>query len=92
MDIVFNAGWELVLDEVSSRMLEKIAADVETDAKSACPVKSGRLRDSIDHRMEAPDHAVVFSDVPYAAFVEEGTRHMPAEPYLRPALYKQRDA
>lgn len=91
MDIRLNAGFQEFLDANVRDLLKHLGEEVAVDAKAACPVRTGRLRDSIDSRVEG-DTAVVFSDVPYAAYVEEGTRHMAAEPYFRPALYKPRDS
>lgn len=49
----------------------------------------GRLRASITHNLGIDSrglYARVGSDVEYAPFVELGTRHMDARPFLRPAL------
>lgn len=89
MDIVMNAGFEEFVNANARDLLAHLGEEVAADAKAACPVRTGNLRDSIASRMDG-DTAVVFSDVPYAAYVEEGTRHMAAEPYFRPALYKPR--
>lgn len=89
MDIKMAAGFGEFVDANARDLLKHLGEEVAADAKAACPVRSGRLRDSIDSRVEG-DSAVVFSDVPYAAYVEEGTVHTAAEPYFRPALYKTR--
>lgn len=62
---------------------------VESQAKRLCPVDTGRLRSSITHRLAHDSrglYALVGSNVVYAPFVELGTRHMAAQPFLRPAL------
>ena len=64
----------------------KAAVDTTTLAKRLCPVDTGRLRSSIRPRLDAANlDAEVFTDVFYAEYVEYGTVHMAAEPFLRPA-------
>lgn len=89
MDIKMNAGFAEFVTANAHDLLKRLGEEVAADAKAACPVRTGKLRESIDSRVDG-ESAVVFSDVPYAAYVEEGTRHMAAEPYFRPALYKTR--
>lgn len=62
---------------------------VEGYAKRLCPVDTGRLRNSIDHKIGVDFDGLVCrigSDVEYAKHVEEGTSTNSAQPYLRPAL------
>ena len=80
---------ERIAAEVASA-IEEAAALVEARAKELCPVRTGRLRDSI--RAEVTEiagdvlRAEVGTDVPYAAAVEMGTRRSAAQPFLFPAL------
>jgi HK97 gp10 family phage protein len=60
-------------------------ADVEALAKQLAPVKTGRLRSSIYARVQEWV-AGIGAEVSYALFVEFGTRHVQARPYLYPAL------
>lgn len=55
-------------------------------ARELAPVETGELRDSIHYDRDLPDGGTVRADAPYAAYVELGTVHMAAEPYLTPAL------
>lgn len=73
---------------------------VNRDAKLLCPVKTGRLRSSIIPAVNEPQlrgqvsaggEAMDGTIVKYARFVEQGTRFMEAQPYLIPALEKNRD-
>lgn len=47
--------------------------------------QTGNLNNSIQSRQTAADEAQVAPTAEYAAFVEYGTVHMPAYPYMRPA-------
>lgn len=54
-------------------------------AKDKCPVRTGRLRSSINGKLE--DLTIeVYARTNYAIYVELGTCKMEARPYLRPAL------
>lgn len=63
---------------------------VEEQAKLACPVDTGNLRRSITTAMPTVTaggaSTSVGTNVHYAPFVEFGTRHMQAQPYMGPAL------
>ena len=57
---------------------------VEEKAKESCPVATGALRDSIkavvgENRLKVK----IGSSLPYATYVEYGTRNTPAQPFLR---------
>lgn len=69
--------------------LARRAIQVEGAAKRLCPVDTGNLRSSITWEMARDADglvAMVGSNVEYAAAVEFGSRHAPAQPFLRPAL------
>jgi HK97 gp10 family phage protein len=87
--IVFEPDWERHLDVPEAELLNRLGGEIEADAKVACPVDTGRLRDSISHEVDG-DTVRVTASAPYAAYVEDGTQHMAAEPFLRPALYRAR--
>ena len=58
---------------------------IRNRAMSAAPVRTGALVRSI--RAEATGTEInVAAGAPYAGFNEYGTRHMPAHPFMRPAL------
>ena len=78
------------IDQAVEGLLERVAAAVERDAKRFAPVDTGHLRDGI-HAEEPRGNTVrVVAPADYAAYVEDGTEHMAAQPYLRPALYRER--
>lgn len=62
---------------------------VESAAIRGCPVDTGRLRSSITHEVGRDGEGLVGtvgSNVEYAPYVEFGTSHNQAQPFLRPAL------
>ena len=60
---------------------------VKDEAKSNCPVKTGKLRDSIEASVDTTElQAIVGSDVKYALIIELGSRNQAPQPYLRQAL------
>lgn len=73
-----------VAAEIKRRTLQ-----VERAAKRLAPVDTGRLRSSITHAMARDSRGlfgIIGTNVSYAPFVELGTRHAAAQPFLRPAL------
>jgi hypothetical protein len=73
---------------------------VVTYAKSVCPVRTGALRESIRVTRPSPHHAKLVAGglfspligkvVDYARYVHEGTRRIPARPFLAQALLSER--
>lgn len=91
------AAVDEMLDEVNpasgdmDEKLEEAARLVEADAMRMAPVDTGRLKNSIHSRpKERGKSWVVGSNVKYAPYQEYGTSKMPAQPYLRPALQKNK--
>lgn len=83
-----------VLDDWDSGLranVEQLLAMAADEARKRCPVDTGRLRRGIETDIDTgAGHSecvgVLFDDVPYAPFVEFGTRHMRAQPFLRPGM------
>lgn len=79
-----------VLKEVDRRIGQNLitaALLVERTAKQIAPVRTATLKRSITHAPQIPKREVVVgTNVVYAPYVELGTKHMSARPYLRPAL------
>lgn len=71
-------------EQARERSLEKIGLVAEGYAKKACPVDTGRLRNSITHEVE-DKNVYIGSNVEYAPDVELGTRKQKAKPFLKPA-------
>lgn len=82
---------------------ERLGPAIAGDAERYAPKRTGRLAESIGHHLE--DHTlIVEATAPYAAYVEFGHRvaHGPGmrevgpkvvapQPFLRAALYTERD-
>lgn len=93
IDLVFEANRQAIAeisnsDEVRAG-LELIGQIGEQQAKIHAPVDTGNLRRSITHEV-GRDFRGLFvrfgTNVFYGVYQELGTRHMPAHPFLRPAL------
>ena len=66
--------------------LEEIGLVAEGYAKRACPVDTGRLRNSITHVVDGGEKSVyIGTDVEYGKYVEKGTSRMKAQPFIEPA-------
>lgn len=89
INVVFESHLGEFQDALESQIeqaLSSIGLTAETYAKAACPVDTGRLRNSIAHEVETGGKSVVIgTNVEYAAYVELGTSRMGARPYLKPA-------
>ena len=66
--------------------LELAGELVESSAKLRCPVRTGNLRGSINHRRIDNETVRIGTPVEYAPYVELGTQKMAAQPFLVPAL------
>jgi len=73
--------------------LEESGEVVRDKAKSNCPVKTGRLRDSITSYTDKEDlSAIIYTDVSYAPYNEYGhkikgsTKTVPPNPFMRNGL------
>ena len=78
------------MEEILHQLRTDIGLLVEGKAKELCPVRTGRLRASINSRVSGKD-VMVGTNVIYAPHVEFGTSRQRAKPYLRPALFHSKD-
>lgn len=69
-------------EQARNRALREIAEDARRNA----PVDTGELASSI-----RVDGDTVVAGADHGGYVELGTEHMRAQPYLRPSLYKRRN-
>lgn len=69
--------------------LEEIGQVLETDIKSATPVRTGHLRDSNSFTVDKEKGALyLINTAEYAAFVELGTIYQRAQPFMRETMNK----
>lgn len=74
------------IDRALVAALEETGLVAEGYAKRACPVDTGRLRNSITHIVdEGTRHVIIGTNVEYAPYVELGTRRQKPQPFLYPA-------
>lgn len=75
------------LHAILGEKLEESAEVVRDAAKEICPVRTGKLQNSIEENTDKDELvATVGSDVEYAPYVELGTRKMPPKAFLRGGL------
>lgn len=75
---------------VAQQRAALVAQEIRNDAVRACPVLTGRLRQSITVQKIGDGNYRVGTNVSYSIFVEMGTRFQAPNPFLRPALEKAR--
>lgn len=71
----------------AARVVAQVVDEIAEDARRLAPVDTGALRSSISAE---PSTGRVTASSDHAAYVELGTRHMRAQPFLRPATYRKR--
>jgi HK97 gp10 family phage protein len=67
------------------QFLASLAADIKAEAERLVPVRTGYLKSTIYAKIQEW-LAQIGADAAYALFVELGTKHMHAQPYLWPAI------
>ena len=72
----------------AGRAAEIAAKEMAAEAQRLAPVKTGRLRESIQVRKLSETAWEVSVEAPYAAFVEYGTSRAAPRPFFRPAYEK----
>lgn len=73
------------------KSLEEIGLVCEGYAKSAAPVDTGRLRNSITHAQETDDVEIIGTNVEYAPYQEAGGKRAHHPHFLRNAAYNHYD-
>ena len=87
-----TAAVQGALSAAMAKALEEMGLVGEGYAKRACPVDTGRLRNSVTHAVSASEKAVyIGTNVEYAPYVETGTSRAKAQPFLRPAAADHAD-
>lgn len=87
VDIVKNSfpGMPALLQAGLRAAVQKTVFDATAQAKGRAPVDTGALRNSIHGEMTGDTSGEVTAGVEYAPYVEYGTVHMGAQPYMHPA-------
>ena len=70
------------------QLITRNGAEMQKSAMRSVPVDTGHLRRSINIT-KSNFSATVKAEAEYASYVEYGTRHMSAKPFIRPAYHKQ---
>lgn len=70
----------------ADRIVEAAARQLESRAKQLAPVDTGAMRASIAVTNTGPAQRRIGPTTRYAVFVEMGTRHKAARPFLMPAF------
>lgn len=85
-----DAAAEREIERAATALLVRVADAIARDAQTIAPVDTGRLRASIEASLPEGKTVRVHARANYAGYVELGTRHMAAQPYLSPALFRVR--
>lgn len=90
MDIIWHGNeFEEQLHNKMGVALDLTANQIEIKAKEICPVDTGALQRSVRHETDTMDlKSDIGSDLEYCLYIEEGTRKMQAQPFLKPILYE----
>ena len=72
------------------RVVERTTFAIEGRAKQAAPVDTGTLRNSIQGSIIGAHEGEVAVGAEYGIYVEYGTVHQAAQPYLTPAVEAER--
>jgi HK97 gp10 family phage protein len=90
LDLKLNKQADRAINDSLTRGLRIIAIELENAAKDLCPANTGNLRNSISHFSD-DESATVATNVEYGIYQEYGTKKMSAQPFMRPALYNNKD-
>lgn len=95
---------EAINEVPTEPLLRRLAEDVARDAEALAPERTGALKLETNVEGVYSNAAYVVAkprnpgdvagghpdEAPYAYYVEKGTGHSKAQPFLRPALYRYR--
>lgn len=88
--VVDRAAMAAIPGEPSvDRQIRALAGDILADAQGKAPVRTGALRSSGFADGDDSEYTIGF-EVEYAPYVELGTSHMDAQPFLTPAALRDR--
>ena len=79
-------------NEAIMKGVEKSCLRVEATAKENCPVDTGLLRASIDHKLDPSTlSGTVFTNLKYAPSVEFGSKSQGVQAFLYPAVAENKE-
>jgi HK97 gp10 family phage protein len=81
---LIEAALAKIQDQISAG-LDEAGNEIVIYAQQLCPVRTGRLRNSITYTV-ADGQLIIMATAPYARWVEFGTRRMRTEPFIRPSI------
>ena len=84
--VTFNEQILKKIEKAPTEALNRMAEHVEAGAKRRSPVKTGTNRGSITWDAPRGGERRIFTQSGYGAYLELGTKHMAARPFIRPAL------
>ena len=79
------------LKEAKRTALEAIGLQAQSYVFWITPADTGRLMNSISHRVIDDESVAIGTNVEYAAYVELGTSKTRAQPYLKPGIMNHLD-
>lgn len=90
--VVFNRIPQVIaeVEANAQRTVARVADRIRDDAQGRAPVETGHLRSSITSAAHGKE-AEIGAEAEYAAYVEYGTRHAKAQPFLSPAVEAAKD-
>ena len=85
MDALLNG-----LGPKADKVLDTAAFYIQWDAQGFAPIDTGALKGSIKWRKSGPFERTISDSVEYGIYQEFGTKYMGAQPFMTPALEKER--
>lgn len=74
------------LSRAKKAALTAVGQQAGKNVRQITPVDTGRLKNSITHRLQGDSAVAIGTNVEYSTYVEMGTSKMKAKPYLRPGI------
>jgi len=89
-EFTMSSGADQHIKQATEEFLNMIGGEILSDMQRAVPVDSGDLKDSLIAEVSNQELRVGSKDVDYSVDVEMGTSRSPAQPYMRPSLFRRR--
>ena len=89
MNNLLTHNMQKFMEKEGTKCLDKTSESILREAQRLCPGKTGKLRKSLNIISQGFKREIG-SELDYAFWVEMGTEHTAPQPYLRPALNRER--